>query len=66
MYELLLPIINTYPGWSLMGLVFICLAIIEAIPSTARALRGKAPVVINNKESESTNPFGASPRKPNP
>lgn len=41
MLEILVPVVQTYPGWTLFGLFWLALAIVEAVPATARALRGR-------------------------
>lgn len=38
--ELIKPIIDAYPGWSLFGIILLGSSAIAAVPATAKALRG--------------------------
>jgi hypothetical protein len=50
MLEFLAPAVQTYPEWTLFGLFGLALAIIEAVPATARALRGRPKCKCEKKE----------------
>ena len=41
MLTLLAPVVAAYPGWTLFGLFWLAVAIVEAVPATARAFRPK-------------------------